>query len=215
MRGRKKTGLWTLLIKWVSAWKKPFIREVTLFSFVHVAINFEQTEFTVVELWSYWFQFAFVSIFANIVGFSVVIYHSGPTFGQFLYSCHDAFAVDASDYSGHLIRHLLNAAEAFPTEWFLQFWEQVEVWWAYVRTVRRVGKHLSSILFQKFPILHLRHEAARYRTKWGHRLRTWRTVFGESLDAKHLADTFRSMPLLQWTPEAHCLLLWIHSCRKP
>jgi hypothetical protein len=47
---------------------------------------------------------------------SIVLYHSGPTFGQVLYSCLDAFVVDASDYSGHLIRHLLNASEAFPTE---------------------------------------------------------------------------------------------------
>jgi hypothetical protein len=47
---------------------------------------------------------------------SIVLYQSGPTFGQVLYSCHDAFVVDASDYSGHLIRHLLNAPEAFPTE---------------------------------------------------------------------------------------------------
>jgi hypothetical protein len=39
-----------------------------------------------------------------------------------LYSCLNAFVVDASDYSGHLIRHLLNASEAFSTEWFLQFW---------------------------------------------------------------------------------------------
>jgi hypothetical protein len=61
---------------------------------------------------------------------SIVLYHSGPTFGQLLYSCPDAFVVDASDYSGHLIRHLLNAPEAFPTERFLQFWEQVKVWWA-------------------------------------------------------------------------------------
>jgi len=51
---------------------------------------------------------------------------------------------------GHLIRHLLNASEAFPTEWFLQFWEQFKGWWAHVRTVRRVGKHLPSILFPKF-----------------------------------------------------------------
>jgi hypothetical protein len=58
---------------------------------------------------------------------SIVLYHSGPTFGQV---CLDAFVVDASDYSGHLIRHLLIASEAFLTEWFLQFWEQVEVWWA-------------------------------------------------------------------------------------
>jgi hypothetical protein len=48
---------------------------------------------------------------------SIVPYHSGPTFGQVLYSCLDAFVFDASDYSGHLIRHLLNASEAFPTEW--------------------------------------------------------------------------------------------------
>jgi hypothetical protein len=49
-----------------------------------------------------------------------VLYHSGPTFGQDLYSCLDAFVVDASDYSGHLIRHLLNDSEAFHTEWFLR-----------------------------------------------------------------------------------------------
>jgi hypothetical protein len=47
--------------------------------------------------------------------------HSGPTFEKVLYSCLDAFVVDASDYSDHLIRQLLNASEAFPTEWFLQF----------------------------------------------------------------------------------------------
>jgi hypothetical protein len=64
----------------------------------------------------------------NVV--SIVLYHSGPTFGQVLYSCLNAFVVYASDYSGHLIRHLLNASEAFRTEWFLQFWEQVKVWWA-------------------------------------------------------------------------------------
>jgi hypothetical protein len=57
---------------------------------------------------------------------SIVLYHSGPKFGKVLYSCLDAFAVDASDYSGHLIRHFLNASEAFPTECFLQFWEQVK-----------------------------------------------------------------------------------------
>jgi hypothetical protein len=48
---------------------------------------------------------------------SIVIYHSGPTFGQVFYSCLDAFVFDAFDYSGHLIRHLLNASE-------------VKVWWA-------------------------------------------------------------------------------------
>jgi hypothetical protein len=50
----------------------------------------------------------------------IVLYHSGPMFGKVLYSCLDAFVVDASDYSGHLIRHHLNASEAFPTEWFLR-----------------------------------------------------------------------------------------------
>jgi hypothetical protein len=55
---------------------------------------------------------------------SIVLYHSGPTFGQVLYSCLDFFVVDMSDYSRHLIRRLLNASEAFPTEWFLQVWEQ-------------------------------------------------------------------------------------------
>jgi hypothetical protein len=50
---------------------------------------------------------------------SIVLYHSGPTFGKVLYSCLDAFVFDASDYSGNLIRHLLNASEAFPTELFL------------------------------------------------------------------------------------------------
>jgi homogentisate 1,2-dioxygenase len=55
---------------------------------------------------------------------SIVLYHSGPTFVQVLYSCLDAFDFDASDYSGHLIRQLLNASEAFPTEWFLQFWNK-------------------------------------------------------------------------------------------
>jgi hypothetical protein len=55
---------------------------------------------------------------------SIVLYHGGPTFGQVMYSCLNAFVVDVSDYSGHLIRHLLNASEAFPTE------KQVKVWWA-------------------------------------------------------------------------------------
>ena len=81
---------------------------------------------------------------------SIVLYHSGPTFGQVLYSCHDAFVVDTSDYSGHLIRRFLNASEAFPTEWFLQFLEQVKGWWAHVRIVRRVGKNLPTIHFQNF-----------------------------------------------------------------
>jgi len=103
---------------------------------------------------------------------SIVLYHSGPTFGQVLYSCQDDFVVDASDYSGHPIRRQLNASEEFPTEWFLQLWEQVKVWWAHVRTVRLVGKHLPSILFQNF----------RYCT-WGVRSRV--VVQNEDTDCEH------------------------------
>jgi hypothetical protein len=51
---------------------------------------------------------------------SIVLYHSGPTFGQFLYSCLNAYVVDASDYSGHFNKHLPSASEAFPTELFLR-----------------------------------------------------------------------------------------------
>jgi hypothetical protein len=47
---------------------------------------------------------------------SIVLYHSGPTFGKALYSCLNVFVVDVSDYSGHPIRHFLKASEAFPTE---------------------------------------------------------------------------------------------------
>jgi len=90
------------------------------------------------------FFFCKIHLLAFIV-ISIVLYHSGPTSGQILYSCQDAFTVDASDYSCHLIRHLFNASEAFPSEWFLQFWEQVKDWWAHVGTVWQVGKHISKI----------------------------------------------------------------------
>jgi len=144
----------------------------------------------------------------------IVLYHSSPTFWQILYSCQDAFVVDRSNYLGHLIRHLLNASGAFPTKWFLQFLEQVKVWWALVRTVRQVVKHSPFILFQNFRYC-TRREAVLYCAKWGHRLWTWQTFFGKSLDAKHLAETFCSMPLLQWTPEALCLLLSLDYPCKP
>jgi hypothetical protein len=71
---------------------------------------------------------------------SIVFYQSGPMSGQVLYSCLDAFVFDASDYSRHLIRHLLNASEAFPKEWFLQFWEPVRVWWTEPTTLWLVLK---------------------------------------------------------------------------
>jgi len=37
------------------------------------------------------------------------------------------------------------------------------------------GEALAIHTFPKFPILHLMHEAARYRAKWGHLQRTWQT----------------------------------------
>jgi len=40
----------------------------------------------------------------TFIAISTVLYHSGPTFGQVLYSCQDAFVVDSSDYSGHLVK---------------------------------------------------------------------------------------------------------------
>jgi len=55
----------------------------------------------------------------NVISF--VLYHSGPTFGQVFYSCQDAFVLDASDYSGHLVRHLLNASEGFLRSGFFNF----------------------------------------------------------------------------------------------
>jgi hypothetical protein len=86
----------------------------------------------------------------------IVLYHSGSSFWKILYSCLDALVVNASDYSGHLIRHLLIASEAFPTEWFLpnksksgglspqdfdlftklNFWNDTRIYsWKFVRSV--------------------------------------------------------------------------------
>jgi hypothetical protein len=76
---------------------------------------------------------------------SIVLYQSDSTFGQVLYSCLNSFVVDVSDYSGHLIRHLLNASEAFPTEWFLQFWwaETTRLWLVLKKPL--CGKRFRSI----------------------------------------------------------------------
>ena len=54
------------------------------------------------------------------------------------------------------------------------------------------GEALAVHTFPKFPILHLRREAAHYLAKWGQRLWIWRTFFGESEEAEHLAETFCS-----------------------
>jgi hypothetical protein len=60
---------------------------------------------------------------------SIVLYHNGPTFGKVLYSCLDAFVVDVSHYSGHLIRHLLHASEAFPIRlWLVPKIEETTPW---------------------------------------------------------------------------------------
>jgi hypothetical protein len=93
---------------------------------------------------------------------SIVLYRRGPTFGQVLYSCQDAFVVDASDYSGHLIRHL-NASEAFPTEWFFSMWGISQSLVGSCQDCTAGGEAPATHTFPKFPIVHLRHEAARYR----------------------------------------------------
>ena len=141
---------------------------------------------------------------------SIVLYHSGPTFGQVLLSCQDAFVVDASDYPGHLIiRHLLNASEAFPTEWFLQFWEQVKGWWAHFRTVRRGGRHLPPILFQNF----------RYCT-WGMRTRVNVRSLANARDLTQFLLPFQGSVLQNRDhvacQYAHNALYWslAHNCRE-
>ena len=143
---------------------------------------------------------------------SVVLYQRGPTFRQVLCSCQDSFFFDASDYSCHLITQLLNASETFPTEWFLQFLEQVKGWWAHVRTVRRVGKHLPSILFQNF----------RYCT-WGMRPRVWsRMIAGYCArsDSSQFRLPFQGSVLHNRDhvacQYAHIVLYWslVHNCRE-
>jgi hypothetical protein len=95
---------------------------------------------------------------------SIVLYHRGPTFGQVLYSCQDAFVVDASDYSSHLIRHLHNASEAFPTMWFFSILGTSQSLVGSYQDFKAGGEALDIHTFPKFPILHLRHEDARYRS---------------------------------------------------
>jgi hypothetical protein len=95
--------------------------------------------------------------------FSIVLYRSGPTFGQVLYSCQDAFVVDASDYSGHLIRHLLSASKAFPTEWFFSILGTSQSLVGSCQDCTAGEEALAAHTFSKFPTLHLRHEAALYR----------------------------------------------------
>jgi hypothetical protein len=66
------------------------------------------------------------------------------------------------DYSGHLIRHL-NASEAFPTEWFFSILGTSLSLVGSCQDCTACGKALAIHTFPKFPILHLRYEAALYR----------------------------------------------------
>ena len=45
---------------------------------------------------------------------SIVLYYGRPAFGQFLYSCQDAFIFDESDYSGHLLDTSSMIPKRFP-----------------------------------------------------------------------------------------------------
>jgi hypothetical protein len=89
---------------------------------------------------------------------SIVLYRSGPTFGQVLYSCQDTFIVDASDYSGRLIRHLLKVSEAFPTVVSSILGTSTLV--GSCQDCMACGEALAIHTFPKFPVLHLKHWAA-------------------------------------------------------
>ena len=91
---------------------------------------------------------------------SIVLYHGSP-FGRVLYSYQDAFVVDASDYWGHLITHLLNASEAFPQGVVSSILEISQSLVGSCQDCTVGGEALVIHTFPKFPILHLRHEAAR------------------------------------------------------
>jgi len=90
-----------------------------------------------------------------------MLYHSSPTFGQVLYSCQDAFVVDASDYSGHLIRQLLNASGAFPFGVVSSILGISQRLMGSCQDCTAGGEALAIHTFPKFPILHSRHMAAR------------------------------------------------------
>ena len=105
----------------------------------------------------------------------IVLYHSSPTFWQILYSCQDAFVVDRSNYLGHLIRHLLNASEAFPHGVVSSIFGTSQSLVGSCQDCTAGWEALAIHTFPKFPILHLRREAVLYCAKWGHRLWTWQT----------------------------------------
>jgi hypothetical protein len=119
---------------------------------------------------------------------SVVVYHSGPMFGQVLYSCQDAFIVDAPDYSDHSLDTTSMLLKCFPRKGLFNFGGTSQSLVGSCLVCFAGGEALAINTFPKFLVLHVRHEAAHYCAEWGHRLQTW-TFFGKSLDTKHLAET--------------------------
>ena len=96
---------------------------------------------------------------------SIVLYHIGPTFGQVLYSCQDLFVVDASDYSGHLIRHFLNASGSVSHGVVSSILGTSQSLMGSCQDCTAGGEAPAIHTFPKFPILHGRHAAARYHAK--------------------------------------------------
>jgi len=142
---------------------------------------------------------------------SIVLYHSGPTLGQVLYSCQDDFIFDASDYSGHLIRHLLSASEAFPHGVISSILGTSQRLVGSCQDCTAGGEALAIRTFPKFPILHLRHEAARYCMIAGHSARS---------DSSQVLLPFQGS-VLQNTDHvacqySHIVLHWslAHNCRE-
>jgi hypothetical protein len=143
---------------------------------------------------------------------SIVLYHSGPTFGQVL------FPVTTPALLMCLITQVtsLDASlflKRFPRSCFFNFGNK-----------SKSGGLMSGLYGGRGSTCHP------YFSKisdtapeaWGRTL-SWKMktpaanvadFFGESLDAKHLAENLCSMPLLQWILEALCLLLSLHSCYK-
>ena len=87
---------------------------------------------------------------------SILVYHSGPTFGQVLYCCQDAFVVDASDYSGHLTQCFWSVSHGVVSSILGTSQRLV----GSCQDCTAGGEALAIHSFPKFPILHLRHEVA-------------------------------------------------------
>jgi hypothetical protein len=62
-----------------------------------------------------------VDLQASNVIISILLYHSGPTFGLFLYSCLDTFVVDASDTQVTSLHTSSMLLKRFPWSGFFNF----------------------------------------------------------------------------------------------